>query len=56
MTTMIFIACRRFIEGNDIGFLESHIESDWLMICAFSESELFLTATRTGIHSDLFDL
>ena len=41
--------------GNYIGFRECHIQSDWLLIYAISESELILTASRTGTHSDLFD-
>ena len=39
--------------GNYIGFRECHIQSDWLLIYAVSESELILTASRTGTHSDL---
>ena len=38
--------------GNYIGFRECHIQSDWLLIYAVSESELILTASRTGTHSD----
>ena len=44
------------LTGNYIGFRECHIEPDWLLIYAVTESELILTATRTGTHSDLFDL
>ena len=40
--------------GNYIGFRECHIQSDWLLIYAVSESELILTASRTGTHSDLY--
>ena len=43
------------LTGNYIGFRECHIQSDWLLIYAVSESELILTASRTGTHSDLFD-
>lgn len=43
------------LTGNYIGFRECHIQSDWLLIYAISESELILTASRTGIHSDLFE-
>ena len=43
------------LAGNYIGFRECHIQSDWLLIYAISESELILTASRTGTHSDLFD-
>ena len=40
--------------GNYIGFRECHIQYDWLLIYAVSESELILTASRTGTHSDLY--
>ena len=40
--------------GNYIGFRECHIQSDWLLIYAVSDSELILTASRTGTHSDLY--
>ena len=43
------------LTGNYIGFRECHIQPDWLLIYAISESELILTASRTGTHSDLFD-
>lgn len=43
------------LTGNYIGFRECHIQSDWLLIYAISESELILTASRTGTHSDLFE-
>ena len=32
-----------------------HAQSDWLLIYAINASELILTASRTGTHSDLFD-
>ncbi len=40
--------------GNYIGFRECHIQPDWLLIYAVSESELILTASRTGTHSALY--
>lgn len=43
------------LAGNYIGFRECHIQPDWLLIYSMSESELILTASRTGTHSDLFD-
>ena len=43
------------LTGNYIGFRECHIQSDWLLIYAINVSELILTASRTGTHSDLFD-
>ena len=33
---------------------ECHIEPDWLLIYAVNKSQLILTASRTGTHSDLF--
>ena len=41
--------------GNYIGFRECHIQPDWILIYAVSNTELILTASRTGTHSDLFD-
>jgi len=41
--------------GNYFGFRECHILPDWLLIYAINNSELILTASRTGTHSDLFD-
>ncbi len=43
------------LTGNYIGFRECHIQPDWLLIYAVSNTELILTASRTGTHSDLFD-
>lgn len=40
--------------GNYTGFRECHILPDWLLIYSINESELILTASRTGTHSDLF--
>ena len=40
--------------GNYTGFRECHILPDWLLIYSINKSELILTASRTGIHSDLF--
>lgn len=41
--------------GNYAGFRECHILPDWLLIYAINNSELILTASRTGTHSYLFD-
>ena len=41
--------------GNYFGFRECHILPDWLLIYALNNSELILTASKTGTHSDLFD-
>lgn len=40
--------------GNYTGFRECHILPDWLLIYTINKSELILTASRTGTHSDLF--
>lgn len=42
------------LTGNYRGFRECHIQPDWLLIYAIDHSELILTASRTGSHSDLF--
>ena len=42
------------LTGNYIGFRECHILPDWLLIYAVNKSQLILTASRTGTHSDLF--
>lgn len=43
------------LSNNYKGFRECHIEPDWLLIYAKTESELILTLARTGTHSDLFN-
>lgn len=35
---------------------ECHILPDWLLLYRIDEGVLVLTLTRTGTHSDLFDL
>lgn len=42
------------LSGNYVGFRECHILPDWLLIYAVNKEQLFLTASRTGTHSDLF--
>ncbi len=42
------------LTGDYIGFRECHIEPDWLLVYAINKSQLILTASRTGTHSDLF--
>ncbi|MBN2259819.1 MAG: type II toxin-antitoxin system YafQ family toxin [Clostridiales bacterium] len=42
------------LAGGYIGYHECHIQPDWLLIYKITESELVLTLTRTGSHSDLF--
>ena len=44
------------LAGNYIGFRECHIQPDWLLIYAIDHDQLILTASRTGSHSDLFNL
>ena len=38
--------------GNYKGYLECHIEPDWLLIYKINGKDLYLA--RTGTHSDLF--
>lgn len=42
------------LSGKYLGFRECHILPGWLLIYAVDKSQLILTATRTGTHSDLF--
>ena len=42
------------LTGNYTGFRECHIQPDWLLIYMVHDTELILTAARTGTHSDLF--
>ncbi|MCU9995192.1 type II toxin-antitoxin system YafQ family toxin [Mobiluncus mulieris] len=42
------------LTGNYLGFRECHIQPDWLLIYMVNKTELILTASRTGSHSDLF--
>ena len=44
------------LSGNWIGHRECHIQPDWLLIYRYEEDVLVLTLTRTGTHSDLFNL
>ena len=39
-----------------IGFRECHIRPDWLLVYAMDKDKLILVASRTGTHSDLFDV
>jgi mRNA interferase YafQ len=41
-----------FLSGNYMGYMECHIESDWLLIYILTEDTV--TFARTGTHSDLF--
>ena len=39
-----------------VGHRECHIQPDWLLIYRIEDDVLVLTLTRTGTHSDLFDI
>lgn len=41
------------LTGTWAGFLECHVEPDWLLI--WLEDEAAIVLTRTGSHADLFD-
>lgn len=40
------------LSGNYKGFMDCHIESDWILVYKIEPSILWLH--RTGTHSDLF--
>ena len=40
-------------KGKWKGFRELHIQPDWLLIYTKNKTELILTLTRTGTHSEL---
>ncbi|MEO8149180.1 MAG: type II toxin-antitoxin system YafQ family toxin [Bacteroidia bacterium] len=42
------------LRGNYTGFLECHIQSDWLLIWRSDDRNREIHLTRTGSHSDLF--
>ena len=42
------------LTGNYAGFLECHIQSDWLLVWDKDEVKREILLTRTGTHSDLF--
>ena len=44
------------LTGNWQGFRECHILPNWLLIYRIQDDLLVLTLTRTGTHSDLFNL
>ena len=47
--------CDHELSGNWKGFRECHIRPDWLLIYYIEKSELRLSLSRTGTHSDLFN-
>lgn len=42
------------LKGNRKGFLECHIEPDWLLIYRINRNKKELELARTGSHSELF--
>lgn len=48
--------CDHPLKGHWLGFRECHIKSDWLLIYLINKDELILTLSRTGSHSDLFQM
>ncbi|MBU5480240.1 type II toxin-antitoxin system YafQ family toxin [Blautia sp. MSJ-19] len=44
------------LSGNWSGHRECHIQPDWLLIYRIEDGILVLTLSRTGTHSDLFDM
>jgi len=42
------------LTGNYKGFLECHIQPDWLLIWFQNDTQKVIQLTRTGTHSDLF--
>jgi len=42
------------LSGNWKGHRECHIEPNWLLVYRIKETELLLSLTRTGSHSDIF--
>ncbi len=42
------------LTGNYTGFLECHIQNDWLLVWLQNEEKREILLTRTGTHSDLF--
>ncbi len=44
------------LSGNWSGHRECHIQPDWLLLYRIEDGILVLTLSRTGTHSDLFDM
>ncbi len=42
------------LQGNLKGFLECHIQSNWLLIWSKNEQTKTIVITRMGTHDDLF--
>ena len=45
-----------YLQGDYIGFKECHIKPDWLLVYKIDNNILVLTLSRTGKHSDLFQI
>lgn len=43
------------LSGNWSGYMECHIQPDWLLIYHIDKDLLILSLSRTGNHSDLFN-
>lgn len=44
------------LSGDWAGHRECHIQPDWLLVYRIEYDVLVLTLTRTGTHSDLFNM
>jgi mRNA interferase YafQ len=44
------------LKGKFRGCRECHVTNDWLLVYEIADGELILYLTRTGTHSDLFNL
>jgi mRNA interferase YafQ len=44
------------LTGDWVGHRECHIQPDWLLVYRIEDDVLVLTLSRTGTHSDLFNL
>ena len=42
------------LSGKFQGFMECHIQPDWLLIWKQNDTDLILVLSNTGTHSDLF--
>ena len=45
-----------YLQGDYIGFKECHRKRDWLLVYKIDNNILVLTLSRTGKHSDLFQI
>ena len=44
------------LTGNWKDFRECHIKADWILVYRIDWDSLILTLTRTGTHSDIFNM